>query len=461
MIRRVLLLQASGSDTDLRPALGGADWAIEQVQSPHRVAVGSHSSECVVGIAVIDEATTFSACALSAAVARSDIEWIAVITPEVLRVRDIASVLARAFFDFHTLPLDTRRLLFALGHAVGKAALRRQVSEKINGSQGRFGMIGASAPMLNLYRTLEKVVRVDAPVLISGESGTGKEIAALAVHRESERRSGPFIAVNCGAIPATLMQAQLFGHEKGSFTGAHQRQIGSFEAANGGVIFLDEIGDLPLESQASLLRFMQESTITRLGSTRLIKIDARVVAATHVDLVAAVRGGHFREDLFYRLNVLHIEMPALRSRPDDIGLLAEHVFELYRTHKAPDVHGLSSEAIEAMTSYAWPGNVRELINRVHKAMIMCDTTMISPADLGLSLAKTIVPASSLAKARLTSERDHILAALDRNTYNMAATARELGVSRVTLYRLAQRLAIQPKGRRFGSGAVHHTAVDDH
>jgi DNA-binding NtrC family response regulator len=460
MIRRVLLLQASDSRTDLRPALIAADWAFEHVQSPGSMAVDSHAGECAVGIAVIDEPTTFNAGDLSAAVARTDIEWVAVTSPEVLRVRDIASVLARAFFDFHTLPLDARRLLFTLGHALGKAALRRQVAERVDELHGRFGMVGNSQPMLELYRVLEKVVRVDAPVLLSGESGTGKEIAALAVHRESQRRSGPFIAVNCGAIPATLMQAQLFGHEKGSFTGAHQRQIGSFEAANGGVIFLDEIGDLPLESQASLLRFMQESTITRLGSTRPIKIDARVVAATHVDLVAAVRAGHFREDLFYRLNVLHVEMPALRSRPDDIPLLAEHVFELYRSHKAPDVRGLSSEAIEAMTSYAWPGNVRELINRVHKAMIMCDATMISAADLGLSRGKPIAPALSLAKARLDSERDHILAALDRNTYNMAATARELGVSRVTLYRLAQRLAIQPRGRRFGSGAVAHAAVDD-
>lgn len=460
MIRRVLLLQASDSSTDLRPALIAADWAFEHVQSPGSIAAGPHSSECALGIAVIDEATTFNAGDLSAGVARTDLEWVAVITPQALKVRDIATVLARAFFDFHTLPLDVRRLLFALGHAWGKTRLRRQVAERVDAQYGRFGMVGASPAMLDLYRTLEKVVRVDAPVLISGESGTGKEIVALAVHRESQRHSGPFIAVNCGAIPATLMQAQLFGHEKGSFTGAHQRQIGSFEAANGGMIFLDEIGDLPLESQASLLRFMQESTIARLGSTRPIKIDARVVAATHVDLVAAVRAGHFREDLFYRLNVLHVEVPALRARPDDIPLLAEHVFELYRSHKAPDVRGLSSGALEAMTSYAWPGNVRELINRVHKAMIMCDATMISAADLGLSAAKPVARASSLAKVRLDSERDHILAALDRNTYNMAATARELGVSRVTLYRLAQRLAIQPRGRRFGSGAVRRAAAGD-
>jgi DNA-binding NtrC family response regulator len=266
----------------------------------------------------------------------------------------------------------------------------------------------------------------------------------------SRRRSGPFVPVNCGSISPTLIQAQLFGHEKGSFTGAYQRTIGSLEAATGGTIFLDEIADVPHESQASLLRFLQESTIVRIGSTVPIRVDARVVAASHIDLASAMLAARFREDLFYRLNVLHIHMPALRDRPDDIPLIAHHVLDLYRAHKAPCVRGISAAAMDAMRAYRWPGNVRELINRVHKAMIMCDGPFISAADLGLAPAAPARPktsATSLANARLRTERGLVLAALERNQNNMAATARELGISRVTLYRLAQRLAIEPRGAR--------------
>ena len=452
MGRRVLLLQAQQAGTDLRPALSHEGWLVHHVADPRAIATDARCAECAVAVAVIDEPGAFRFEELAEALAGSKLEWLAVTSPEVTQDLRFAELLSHVFFDFHTLPLDAQRLSFSLGHAFGKVMLRRQLTSGAGPVRGRFGMVGASAPMLEVYRVLEKVSRADAPVLIGGESGTGKELAALAVHRESARREGRFVAVNCGAIPSTLMQAQLFGYEKGAFTGAHQRTIGCFEAADGGTVFLDEIADLPLESQASLLRFMQESTIVRIGGNRPLRIDARVVAATHVDLGAAVRAGRFREDLFYRLNVLHVSMPALRARSGDIPLLVEHVFEQYRAHKSPAVRGVSQEALEAMRAYAWPGNVRELVNRLHKAMIMCDNPMIGAADLGLASSRAGAGAKSLARERQNVERDLVIAALDRNTYNMAATARELGVSRVTLYRLARRLAIHRRGQELGANS---------
>lgn len=450
MSRRVLLLQARQVGVDLGSVLARAGCLVHRVADARAIATDEHCVECAVAIVVIEDPDGFDTGDLAEALANSSLEWLAIVSPEVMRDPRYAELLSHSFFDFHTLPLDAQRLSFSLGHAFGKAMMRRGLARAAEPMRGRYGMVGASAPMLQLYRVLEKVIRADEPVLVSGESGTGKELAALAVHRESRRRAGRFVAVNCGAIPPTLMQAQLFGYEKGAFTGAHQRTTGYFEAADGGTVFLDEIADLPLESQASLLRFMQESTIVRIGGNTARHIDARVVAATHVDLGAAVHAGRFREDLYYRLNVLHVPMPALRARRDDIPLLVEHVFEKFRAHKGPAVRGVSREALEAMRAYAWPGNVRELANRLHKAMIMCDNPMIGTGDLGLAAPHAGAGAKTLARQRESVERDLVIAALDRNTYNLAATARALGVSRVTLYRLARRLAIPRRGQEFGA-----------
>jgi DNA-binding NtrC family response regulator len=450
MIRDLLLLQRPQSALDLRDTLCEEGWAPKHVIDPETIAVRPLPTDCGVGIAVIDGPDWFRCDEFFSAVSGLDMEWIAVTTRSSLADPQIARTLSSAFFDFHTLPLDGKRLVYCLGHALGKVSLRRRLASGNDSATGRFGMVGASAAMQAVYRTLERFARVDAPVLVSGESGTGKELAALAIHRESRRRNGPFVPVNCGSISSTLMQAQLFGHEKGSFTGAFQRSIGSLEAASGGTVFLDEIADIPQESQASLLRFLQESTIVRIGSTTPIHVDARVVAASHVDLPSAIRAGRFREDLFYRLNVLHIHMPPLRERPEDIPAIARHVLHLYRAHKAPGVRDISEAAIDAMRAWHWPGNVREMINRVHKAMIMSEGPYISPADLGLdapTAARTKPSSMSLAKARSTTERGFVLAALERNAHNMAATARELGISRVTLYRLTQRLSIDPKPSR--------------
>ena len=295
--------------------------------------------------------------------------------------------------------------------------------------------------MLQLYRQLEKVVTVDAPVLIGGESGSGKELVAHAIHQHSARGRGPFIAMNCGAIASSLIHSELFGYERGAFTGANQRKVGTIEAASGGVLFLDEIGDLPLDLQASFLRFLQEKVITRVGSTERVKVDVRVIAATYVDLARAVLEGKFRQDLYYRLNVLHLHVPPLRERKEDIPRLADAIFADNRHQKSSQVKGFSSEAIRAMVDHPWPGNVRELINRVQQAMIMSEHKLITAADLGLSVADAATAAPTLEELRSSIEREVIETSLRRHRNNVSETARQLGISRVTLYRMIDRLKI--------------------
>jgi DNA-binding NtrC family response regulator len=291
---------------------------------------------------------------------------------------------------------------------------------------------------------IDRVIGVDAPVLIAGESGTGKELVARAIHKHSSRSRGPFIAVNCGELPESLIQSVLFGHERGAFTGAFQRRVGSIEAAAGGVILLDEIGDLRLEMQSSLLRFLQEKSITRLGSAHPVRVDVRVIAASHVDLQQAVERKRFREDLYYRLSVLRLDVPPLRARQDDIDLFLDALHQRFAAQKNPRVKGYSQEALRAMRAYSWPGNVRELINRTQHALLMAESRLITPADLGIPPLSAETNVVSLLNVRNAASRDVIESALRRTDYNVSRAARELGVSRVTLYRLMDKLEI---GRR--------------
>lgn len=301
-------------------------------------------------------------------------------------------------------------------------------------------MIGDSPAMQRVRRELSKITAADTvPVLISGESGTGKELAALAIHRNSIRRNGPFVAVNCGALPSGLIQAELFGHEKGAFTGAVQRGIGRIEAANRGTIFLDEIGDLSLELQVNLLRFLQEKTIERLGATKSIPIDTHVIAATHLDLAREVEKQRFREDLFYRLNVLAMTMPPLRERGDDIEQLANHYLHKFAVERKGHVRGFSDSALAYMQSYAWPGNVRELVNRVHRAVIMYDQPWISPSELGFEASPPQQHVHmSLEQARQQADKQAIALSLKCTSNNVSAAARQLGITRTTLYRLMEK-----------------------
>lgn len=369
-------------------------------------------------------------------------EWIALVTPRWLESLDSQAFLISAFHDFHTLPIDLHRLAVTLGHASGKAHLRFSLHKRAADESCRFGIYGGSPVMKVFLQQLEKVANADLSVLIGGETGTGKELVAKAIHKYSQRSSGPFVVVNCGAVPANLIQSELFGHEKGAFTGAVQRKVGSIEAANGGVLFLDEIGDLPLDMQTSLLRVLQERTISRLGAMQVIPVDFRVIAATHMDLREAVALGRFREDLFYRLNVIHLVLPPLRKRAGDAPLLSEVIFRRYlASNKHCRAKGFSSEAVRAINAYEWPGNVRELINRVHRAVIMSENSLISAADLGLESHARDQPRLTLEVARASFDRDLLETSLRMNGNKVSRAAQQLGVSRVTFYRMMNKLNI--------------------
>ena len=319
-------------------------------------------------------------------------------------------------------------------------------------------MVGTSLPMQKVFDSIRRFAATDAPVLITGESGTGKELAALALHERSKYGTGPFVAINCAGMPPTLIASELFGHEKGAFTGAHQRRIGRIEAAHGGSLFLDEIGDLPVELQPHLLRFLQEKTIERVGGQRSLKLDVRVISATHENLERLISADRFRADLFYRLNVLSIEMPALRDRGEDLELLSRYfVQRVSREMNRPPLL-FEADALRAIGSYAWPGNVRELISSIRRAVVMAEGDRISAADLGLARqggeASSEAPRpargvpietigygadrgpSSRAASRTRPGLDAsmIREALEKHHHNVSHTARHLGVSRVTLYR---------------------------
>lgn len=361
-------------------------------------------------------------------------EWVGAFDSRMLAVPSCRDLIVNRLFDHHTHPLEPARLLQTLGHAFGHAALRH--GEHRQDAPAERAIIGQTEAMRDLQRQLRRASRVDAPVLLRGESGCGKELAAQEIHRQSSRSAGPLVAVNCGAIHPSLIQSELFGHTKGAFTGAARDERGLIESANTGTIFFDEIGDLPLDMQTNLLRFLENKAITRLGSTRSIEVDVRVIAATHVDLEQAIAKGSFREDLYYRLNVLPIEVPPLRARKADIEALATHVFAKFDNEKSPQVRGFSHRARLAMAEHDWPGNVRELVNRVRRAMVMAEGRLISPADLGLGHdAEGPHTWDGLDDARRHAERNAIFQTLEHAGANVTEAARKLGVSRMTLYRL--------------------------
>ncbi|MHB1188254.1 sigma-54 dependent transcriptional regulator [Thiobacillus sp.] len=343
-------------------------------------------------------------------------------------------------YDFHTLPVDQDRLAISLGHAWGKGQLLKPSPSRPDTLE-QHGIVGSSPAMLAFCQALRKASKVDAPVLIGGESGTGKELAAHAIHDLSARSKNAFVAVNCGALPTHLIQSELFGHEKGAFTGAHQRKIGRMEAAQGGTLFLDEIADLPLDLQANLLRVLQDKVIERLGSTQPIQLDIRVTAASHINLQEAVAKGRFREDLYYRLNVINLQAPPLRDRQGDVELLAQALLDKFSWETGGKVKGFSRQALRAMNQYAWPGNVRELINRIRQGVVMAEHPYLTPEDLGMERRASSTGRLTLDGARVKAEIDSIRTALRRCQHNVSEAAKELGVSRATLYRLLERHAL--------------------
>ena len=302
----------------------------------------------------------------------------------------------------------------------------------------RFGeIIGACPSMLEVFRKLQKVATTDISVLITGETGTGKELIAREIHRRSNRVSGPFVVINCGAIPENLIESELFGHVKGAFTGAVASRPGKFQAASGGTLFLDEIGELPLNLQVKLLRALQERVVFRVGDSKPEKVDIRVCAATNRVLEEEIRAGRFREDLYYRLNVVNIWLPPLRERGDDVLIIAKALLSKYADELGSPVHGFTPQALAAIRKYPWPGNIRQLENRIKKALVMCDKALLQPEDLDLGpdAQASILP---LEKAKEEFQRKYVLEALERNNGNRTQTARDLGVDPRTIFRYLER-----------------------
>ena len=361
-------------------------------------------------------------------------QWLALVDKSAIADERLKELILNRCHDFHTLPIDLDRLKMALGHAYGLAQLYQKFEDsKINPHKD--GLIGVSKSIQELRKIIEKASQSDSPVMICGESGTGKELVASAIHAQSGLRNKSFVAVNCASIPGSLIQSELFGHEKGAFTGANAQRIGRIEQAAGGSLFLDEIGDLGLDFQVNLLRFLQEKSICRLGGHQEFKVDARVIAATHVNLENAIKQGSFREDLYYRLNVLRINISPLRERREDIEYLARHFFDKFKLKTHSQVLGFRSDALIAMRLHHWPGNVRELINRIHQATIMAAGKLITPDDLGLQTENRTCLINDLETARAEAERKTILAMTTFTRRNMSEAARRLGVTRATLYRL--------------------------
>jgi transcriptional regulator with GAF, ATPase, and Fis domain len=311
----------------------------------------------------------------------------------------------------------------------------------------KFGdIIGASPFMMEVFKKLQKVATTDISVLITGETGTGKELIAREIHRRSQRATGPFISINCGAIPENLIESELFGHVKGAFTGAIASRPGKFQAAQGGTLFLDEIGELPVNLQVKLVRALQERVVNRVGDARPEKVDIRVVAATNRLLEEEIKKGAFREDLYYRLNVVNIFLPPLRERGDDVLIIAKALLSKYADEMHSKVVGYAPATLAAVRKYPWPGNIRQLENRIKKALVMCDKALLQPEDLDLGpdAQASILP---LEKAKEEFQRKYVLEALERNNGNRTQTARDLGVDPRTIFRYleAERGATPPGG----------------
>ena len=347
-------------------------------------------------------------------------------------------------YDFFQKPFDPDVLALMIARALHVHALEienRLLAAKQRGSALQ-GLITSSEPMLKICRTVEKVAPANVTVLLLGESGTGKEVLARAVHELSPRSDKRFVAINCAAIPDTLLESELFGYEKGAFTGAAKQTIGRIEYANEGTLFLDEIGDLPMPLQAKLLRFLQERVIERLGGRGEIPVDVRVVCATHRDLAAMIREGSFREDLYYRLSEITVKIPPLRERPGDPVLLAQAFLERYALEMGRNIRGFTADALSALEVHAWPGNVREMENLIKRATIMADGNQITAADLGLNTGHAAPQPINLRQARENAERVAVSRALAQSDGNIAQAAEMLGVTRPTLYDLMAKIGMK-------------------
>ncbi|HQG45126.1 MAG TPA: sigma-54 dependent transcriptional regulator, partial [bacterium] len=363
--------------------------------------------------------------------------------------RAVQSMKAGAY-DFLTKPFARDRLLVTVNNALMNSSLRREVDELRSELKSKYAfanIIGQSGVMQDVFRAVEKVFSSNVTVLIQGESGTGKELIARAIHYNSAARaSKPFVAVNCSALPESLLESELFGHEKGAFTGALGRRIGKFEQANGGTIFLDEIGLMTPATQSKLLRVLQEREFERVGGNELVKVDVRVISATNKDLEEEMKKGEFREDLYYRISVFPIKLPPLRERREDIPLLAGHFLQKFARQEGKSIEGITPDALDLMMAYHWPGNVRELENAMERATVLANGTEISAKDLpaavrSLGEKRIYESDNTLASWIEKLEEEALRQALLECEGNISQTAKKLGIGRATIYRKAKKYGL--------------------
>ena len=404
--RRELIARAPGEHwpTVLRDIDPGTDrdWAL---------AGPLLTGDGVVGLAVLRSPRAVDAA--EKALFQAALEPLAAVVGNDFRLREIRRLSARA-------EADRDSLLTRLG--------RDSLNETV---------VGADGGLRAVIGRVEQVARTSASVLLLGETGSGKEVIARAIHERSPRRDGPFIRVNCGAVPPDLIDSELFGHEKGSFTGALGVRRGWFERADGGTLFLDEIGELPLNLQVKLLRALQERVVNRVGDSKPEKVDIRVVAATNRNLEDEIKAGRFREDLYYRLNVVNLWLPPLRERGDDVVIIAKTLISKFADELGSQVRGFAPQALGAIRKYPWPGNIRELENRIKKALVLCESTLLTADDLELG-EQAMAPIMPLEKAKEDFQRRYVLEALEKNQGNRTQTARDLGVDPRTIFRYLEK-----------------------
>ena len=358
------------------------------------------------------------------------------------------TAIERGAYDFYAKPVDIEQLGLIVRRALNLHRIEEEnrvlAARPAEGNTVLGGLITAAPEMTKVAHTIERVANTNITVMLLGASGTGKELLARGVHDSSQRKAGAFVAINCAAIPENLLESELFGHEKGAFTGAVKTTEGKIEQADGGTLFLDEVGDIPLPLQVKLLRFLQERTIERIGGRRSIPVDTRIVCATHQDLESMIGDGRFREDLFYRLAEVVVRIPSLAERPGDAPLLAKVFLKRFAREMNPSITGFAPDALAAIDGWNWPGNVRELENRVKRAVIMADGKMITATDLDLTSEDMAeVDVLNLKAAREQSDRKVIRHALARSDGNITNTAKLLGISRPTLYDLLRQYDLQP------------------
>jgi two-component system response regulator AtoC len=350
-------------------------------------------------------------------------------------------------YDYVSKPFKPDEIVLALRKAEERETLRREnraLKEQIQKDNQFESILAKSGEMVAIFKTVSKIADFKTTVLITGESGTGKELVARAIHSRSSRKSAPFVAINCGAIPENLLESELFGHKKGAFTDATSDRRGLFEEASGGTLFLDEIGELPLNLQVKLLRVLQEETIRRLGDPKDVKVDVRIIAATHRDLAADVKAGRFREDLFYRINVLSIHIPPLRNRREDVNLLIDHFVTRNNARLGTNIRGVSTEGRKLLLEYAWPGNVRELENTIERAMVLAESEVLQTSDLPERIREALDPVQvhlasgelSIKKTTAAIEQILIRRALQKTKGNRTRAADLLEIShRALLYKI--------------------------